>query len=60
MYVGPSIKLGIVPEALKILLDERTHIRKVIRPEFLDKAKAARIAGDIAGARRFDQLCRRC
>lgn len=56
MYVGPSIKLGIVPEALKILLDERTHIRKVIRPEFLDKAKAARIAGDIAGARRFDQL----
>lgn len=33
MWVRPNVKMGILPEAVKILLDERARVRKVVMKE---------------------------
>ena len=51
MWVRPTVKMGILPEAVKILLDERARIRKVVMKQLkkqLDIAEADNDTDEIA------------
>lgn len=56
MYIGKSVKKGILPEVLENLLARRKEIRKKIRPEHLRLAEEAKKAGDLEMYEAYKQL----
>jgi DNA polymerase elongation subunit (family B) len=56
MYIGADVRLGIMPEALITLLEERKQIRTKIRPELMKKYKELDASGDSLGAQMYKQM----